>query len=109
MIFLDAQLSPHLAIRITEHIKIDTVSASYLGMTRSNDSEIFSYARENDLIIITKDEDFIKLLDRFGPPPKIIWLTCGNTSNSYLKELFSSRLSQALELLKENSLVEITD
>ncbi len=109
MIFLDAQLSPHLAVWITDHFKIETVSASCLGMLRASDSEIFSYARENNLIIITKDEDFIKLLDRFGPPPKIIWLTCGNTSNSYLKELFSSRLSQALELLKENSLVEITD
>ena len=32
--------------------------------------------------MITKDRDFVELLGRLGPPPKIIWITCGNTSNT---------------------------
>lgn len=30
---------------------------------------------------MSKDSDFLNLLDRHGPPLKIIWVTCGNTSN----------------------------
>jgi predicted nuclease of predicted toxin-antitoxin system len=89
MIFLDAQLSPHLANWITENFNLPAYSASFKGMIQSSDLEIFNYARQNNFIVITKDEDFVKLLDRHGPPSKIIWLTCGNSSNNYLKQLFS--------------------
>jgi predicted nuclease of predicted toxin-antitoxin system len=48
------------------------------------------------------------LLDRFGAPPKIIWLTCGNTSNERLKQIFTTHLSAALEILaKGDNFVEI--
>ncbi|MEH1826540.1 MAG: DUF5615 family PIN-like protein [Nostoc sp.] len=36
---------------------------------------------------MTKDSDFAELVDRFGTPPQVIWLTCGNTSNDRLKEM----------------------
>jgi predicted nuclease of predicted toxin-antitoxin system len=48
---------------------------------------------------MTKDGDFSLLLDRYGPPPQIIWLTCGNTSNTNLKRILTSTLQQALDLL----------
>lgn len=57
---------------------------------------------------MTKDEDFVSLLEQKGPPPKIIWITCGNTSNAYLKDLFLELLSQAIQLLERESLVEIS-
>jgi predicted nuclease of predicted toxin-antitoxin system len=57
---------------------------------------------------MTKDSDFVLLLDRFGAPPKIIWLTCGNTSNASLKEILTKQLSQAIEFLERGEdLVEI--
>ena len=57
---------------------------------------------------MTKDSDFVDLVERLGPPPKIIWLTCGNTSNARLREILSATLLQALELLRtDETLVEI--
>jgi predicted nuclease of predicted toxin-antitoxin system len=57
----------------------------------------------------TKDSDFIDLSNRFGAPPQIIWLTCGNTSNNRLKEILNATLLQALELLDSGEiLVEIS-
>jgi len=48
------------------------------------------------------------LLDRLGPPPKIIWLTCGNTSNKRLKEILSAHLQNSVVLLKSSdNIVEI--
>ena len=57
---------------------------------------------------MTKDSDFVSLLDRFDTPPKIIWLTCGNTSNSNLKIILSKTLQDAIALLDNGEeIVEI--
>lgn len=59
---------------------------------------------------MTKDNDFVTLLQRHGPPPQVIWLTCGNTSNARLQTLLLAALPQALALLAaDERLVEIRD
>jgi predicted nuclease of predicted toxin-antitoxin system len=58
--------------------------------------------------ILTKDEDFLRLVGKHGPPPSIIWVTIGNTSNRRMKELLTDRLPRTLQLIKEgNAVVEI--
>ena len=58
---------------------------------------------------MTKDSDFVDLVDHLGEPPQIIWLTCGNTSNAQLREILTSVLPEALELLRSGEkLVEIS-
>jgi predicted nuclease of predicted toxin-antitoxin system len=49
---------------------------------------------------VSKDADFVRLLGDLGPPPQIIWITCGNTSNAYLKRILSSRLASVLDFLQ---------
>jgi predicted nuclease of predicted toxin-antitoxin system len=69
---------------------------------------IWAAARDANVIILTKDSDFEERIQRFGPPPQVIWLTCGNTSEARLKEIFAAHLQIALDLLKAgNPLVEI--
>ena len=81
-----------------------------MDLRHAEDSDIFHKARKADAIVITKDQDFVELLERLGPPPKVIWVTCGNTSNTHLKTIFLKTLSDALELLKQGErLVEISD
>jgi predicted nuclease of predicted toxin-antitoxin system len=59
---------------------------------------------------MTKDRDFPQLLEQLGPPPQIIWITCGNTSNAFLKDLLVRTMPPALKLLLQGeSLVEISD
>lgn len=58
--------------------------------------------------MMTKDSDFVKLLEELGPPPQVIWLTCGNTSNARLKQILTKALPQAVILLESGEpLVEI--
>jgi len=58
---------------------------------------------------MTKDSDFVDLVNRLEAPPQIIWLTCGNTSNARLREVLISTLPDALELLQAGEkLVEIS-
>jgi len=59
---------------------------------------------------VTKDRDFVDLLEIYGPPPKVLWVTCGNTSNARMKSVLAKEFPSALELLNGGeSLVELTD
>ena len=55
-----------------------------LGLRDAKYLPIFYAAREAGAVIMSKDSDFVLLLERFGPPPQILWVTCGNTSNARL-------------------------
>lgn len=67
-------------------------------------------AKQAKAIIVTKDSDFINLLEQYGTPPQVIWITCGNTSNDYLKPILIKTLPPALLSLADGEkLVEITD
>ena len=67
-------------------------------------------AREHNAVIMTKDTDFIYLFDRHGPPPQIIWITCGNTSNTHLMEILANAFPSAIDLIEQGEpIVEISD
>jgi predicted nuclease of predicted toxin-antitoxin system len=69
--------------------------------------EIWKAARDARVIIVTKDSDFEERVRRLGPP-QVLWLTCGNTSEARLKEIFEERLPAAIELFAQGEpLVEI--
>ena len=108
-IWVDAQLSPALAPWLSATIEgMDAYSVRKLGLRDADDDEIFFAAREANAIVVTKDADFIRLLNEHGPPPKIIWLTCGNTSNAALRVLLETALPEALALIEgEEAIVEI--
>lgn len=108
MLLIDAQLSPNLAIWIKEHFEIDCFSVGYIGYRDASDVDIFFKARELDAIVLTKDEDFVKLLHQHGSPPRIIWLTCGNTSNVRMREILNTFLKTAFQILETNEIVEIS-
>ncbi|MCF2491669.1 DUF5615 family PIN-like protein [Dyadobacter sp. CY347] len=108
MIILDAHIPPSLASWISSNYDIECYSAKFLNLCGAEDKEIFMLARARNAIVITKDDDFVSLLNRNGSPPRVIWLTCGNTSKDRLREILSDKLLQALALLKQTDLVEIT-
>ena len=69
---------------------------------------IWEEARRTGVVFMTKDADFEERVLRLGPPPHILWLTCGNTSEQRLKEILELRLLAALELVRSGeALVEI--
>ena len=109
-IWVDAQLSPLIAKWISRDFAVRAIALRELELRDSADREIFNRARAAQAVILTKDLDFVLLLEKFGPPPKILWLTCGNTSNARLRNLLGLSLQTALDLLKSGeSLVEISD
>jgi predicted nuclease of predicted toxin-antitoxin system len=107
-IWVDAQMSPAIATWISSNYAVTAVAIRDLGLRDAEDKEIFEAARQEKAVVITKDSDFVLLLDRLGPPPQVIWVTCGNTSNARLKEVLTNTLPKALDLLNfGEKLVEI--
>jgi predicted nuclease of predicted toxin-antitoxin system len=49
-----------------------------LGMVEADDQDIWQHAKTNDFIIVSQDADFADMATLYGPPPKVIWLRCGN-------------------------------
>jgi predicted nuclease of predicted toxin-antitoxin system len=81
-----------------------------LGLRDTQDIEIFAAARAENVVIITKDSDFIDLVCRLGTPPKVVWLTCGNVTNRNLRQLLMATLPNALDQLQQGEMiVEITN
>lgn len=108
ILWIDAQLSPAIAEWINAELSIDATAIRDIGLRDAEDLEIFKAARNAGATVVTKDRDFVMLLERLGPPPQIIWLTCGNTSNSRLVEILHATLRQAIDLVEAGEeLVEI--
>lgn len=109
IIWIDVQISPAMAAWIQDGFSVNARAVRDLGLRDATDEEIFAAAKRENVIVMTKDRDFVELLRRLGPPPQVIWARCGNTSNARLKEILTRTLSKALELLATGeSLVEIT-
>jgi len=110
MIWLDAHLSPALATWLTDELKQPATALRDLGLRHAKDAQIFTAARVAGAILMTKDADFCDMVERLGPPPTVIWLTCGNTSNLALRYLLRATLPRALALINSGEpLVEISD
>ena len=99
-VWVDAQLSPALAPWLSLVCpELEAFSLKRLGLRDASDLEIFQAARQAEALVITKDVDFVELLLKFGPPPKVIWLTCGNTSNDVIQKILLEKLPSALKCL----------
>ena len=51
------------------------------ALVRSSDREIFAAARDASVIVMTRDVAFAVLLEENGPPPSLLWITCGKRAS----------------------------
>ncbi|HRE16126.1 MAG TPA: DUF5615 family PIN-like protein [Rhodocyclaceae bacterium] len=111
MIFwIDAQLPPTLAEWLAQTFSVQALSLRDLGLRDARDREIFFAARQAGAVVISKDSDFVDLVEALDIPPQILWVTCGNATNQRLRTVFATTFPQALNLLREGRpVVEIAD
>ena len=108
-IWIDAQLPPALARWLTREHGVDAIHVFDVGLVHADDAAIFDAARLGKAaVVVTKDEDFVQLLDRQGPPPQIVWVTCGNVRNAVLREIVGAAWPRVSALLAAGEpLIEI--
>jgi predicted nuclease of predicted toxin-antitoxin system len=110
LVWLDAQLPPTLAYWMCNNLAVDAKVLRELGLRDATDTEIFARARSSGAVLISKDIDFVNLVQRLGPPPQIVWLTCGNVTNAHLKSVFARAWPSVANLLAAGErVVELGD
>jgi predicted nuclease of predicted toxin-antitoxin system len=103
----------HISIRLSKSIEemgfpsqhVNTILDKWL----TKDEAIASYADENNLILITKDQDFRNSFLLHRVPKKLVKINLGNISNDELVEMFLMQLASLEALNKESTsfMVEI--
>jgi predicted nuclease of predicted toxin-antitoxin system len=82
----DENLSPRL-VRELASCWPGSTHVDTLGMRGASDEAIWAFARDHELTIISKDDDFRSLALVRGAPPKVVWLQVGNASTSHVAGL----------------------
>jgi len=103
MRFLIDENLPH---QLGQILRINSLHATRLS-EQPTDTELWNYAKDNDLIILTKDTDFFDRLLLNGPPPKVIWVRLGNIRKQQLIETLAQRWPDITRLIALHDLVQV--
>ena len=82
----------------------DCVQVRNLGLENASDTEIWSFAKENDYSIVTFDADFYEFSIVWGHPPKIIWLRSGNTTTLGIESILRLHFEVVSAFLEDEEL-----
>lgn len=85
-LLFDENLSFKLPRRLAD-IFPDSIHVRDVNLKAADDPMVWDYAKDNDLMIVSKDVDMHDLSLVFGNPPKVIWLRLGNCSTSQIENL----------------------
>jgi predicted nuclease of predicted toxin-antitoxin system len=89
-LLFDQNLSFKL-VRALSDLFPESTQVRLVGLAEASDRAIWDYAKRNGFIIVTLDSDFAEMAALMGPPPKVIWLRCGNQPTAVLEAQLRSQ------------------
>lgn len=90
-LIIDQNLPRSLVALLEPHFP-GTVHVKQIQFDQKDDTDLWSYAKENRFTILSKDKDFEQWTLVRGTPPKVIWLRMGNSSSSEMAALVTREL-----------------
>jgi predicted nuclease of predicted toxin-antitoxin system len=76
-LLLDHNISHKLVARLAD-VFPESVQTRMLNFSRTNDPQLWLFAKTNGYIFVSKDSDVAELAILRGAPPKVVWLRMGN-------------------------------
>jgi predicted nuclease of predicted toxin-antitoxin system len=73
-----------------------------IGLAEADDRTVWDYAGTNGFVLVTLDSDFAEMAALFGPPPKVIWLRCGNQRTAFIEVLLRDRIEMVAAFEADN-------
>jgi predicted nuclease of predicted toxin-antitoxin system len=99
---VDAHLPLRLCKFFTDSTGANSVHVFWLPAgDETEDEEITRYADENDLIVVTKNADFVTSQILKNEPKRLLVFKVGNISNQALLDLVASRFHEIKELFAQ--------
>ncbi len=103
-LLIDANLSYRLVKKLKSYYP-QCIYVSSLDLDRpAKDIDIWNWAKKNNYIIVTNDEDFENLSDLNGFPPKIILLKTGNQSTNFIADVLINKSKVIDKFVKNDEL-----
>ena len=75
--------------------------------SRPTDSQLWTHAQQNDLVIVTKDADFSQRIVLSVPPPRIVHLRAGNMRRQDFAAWLGSVWAQIESTVATHKLVNV--
>ena len=91
-LLFDENLS-HKLVRLLADLFPDSILVREVGLKAADDPIVWEYAKNNDLMIVSKDSDMHQRSFVFGYPPKVVWVRLGNCSTSDVETLLRSQFA----------------
>jgi len=88
---------PSRLVSLLADIYPASVHVRDVGLKNVADELVWQYARENGLVIVSKDSDFHHRSLLFGFPPKVIWIRRGNCSVQEIKFILRNHQAEIEE------------
>lgn len=73
-----------------------------MGLAEADDRAIWQHAKANAFVLVSQDSDFADMTALYGPPPKVIWLRCGNQPTHAIEGLLRDH-AQAIIAFDQDS------
>jgi predicted nuclease of predicted toxin-antitoxin system len=102
-LLLDENLSDRIIPRIVD-LYPESAHVKALGLTNTDDSIIWEYAKSDNFVIVSKDSDFHQRSLLYGHPPKFIYLRVGNSPTTKITQILRGNIDIILRF--ENQEVE---
>src|SRR5262245_14580076 len=96
----------NLPSRLTFSPSLSVVSAADIGPSPS-DTQVWEFARQHELVIVTKDADFSERIILSTPPPWVVHLRFGNLRRREFHAMLARVWPQVESLLKSHKLVNV--
>jgi predicted nuclease of predicted toxin-antitoxin system len=91
-LLFDENLSFKLCSMLADIFPISS-QIKILQLESADDREIWDYAKKDNLCLVTQDSDFADMAALYGPPPKVIWLRCGNQPTRTIESILRNHSS----------------
>jgi predicted nuclease of predicted toxin-antitoxin system len=102
-LLFDENLSPKLPNRLSDLFP-GSLHVRDVGMEATSDPIVWDYAKDNDLMIVSKDADMHDLSLVLGNPPKVIWLRLGNCSTLQVENLLRRDINAIQSFYEDENL-----
>ena len=89
-LLFDQNLSRRLR-QLLQDLYPDSLHVQDIGLDSNPDIDVWEHAGSENLVIVTKDFDFVELSQRLGHPPKVIRLSLGNAPTASVVSLLRNR------------------
>ena len=101
-LLFDQNLSFKLCRRLADLFP-DSGQVRLLGLEKADDRAIWEHAKTNGFAFVTQDSDFAELAALLGPPPKVIWLRCGNQPTAIIENLLRQHVGDIDAFAQDNT------